>query len=152
MEMFPRKWQRPCSSLHLLHACGDVSASDYRGNLGAISAPRMWRCFPEEVVSSLEIPICSTHVEMFPLSLFHAKLLRRSAPRMWRCFLRRQTRQWPQGNLLHACGDVSDESGLTGICKESAPRMWRCFQEKIFDKKENLICSTHVEMFPSCPS
>ena len=54
-----------------------------------------------------------------------------------------------RSHLLHACGDVSGLTAENSIFSQSAPRMWRCFYQSEHSKKVSLICSTHVEMFPT---
>ena len=115
----------------MLHARGDVSGTDNEIVISRSYAPRTWRCF-HLMQSYLQIrKVCSTHVEMFLT-----------------------TRQIPPEKLcmLHARGDVS-----TGIRSRSslptyAPRTWRCFLLSIRKGIKCHVCSTHVEMFPTCRS
>ena len=73
---------------NLLHACGDVSDAFPDADCLILSAPRMWRCFPESGKGHAPACICSTHVEMFPPATTEAIL---------------------GLYLLHACGDVSQK-------------------------------------------
>ena len=93
-----------------------------------MSAPRMWRCFQYGTIFSPKGVVCSTHVEMF-LGLKITLLL------LFR--------------LLHACGDVSNYRYIHFKAQASAPRMWRCFFSLLYIYYSVLVCSTHVEMFPS---
>ena len=88
----------------------------------------MWRCFSPRPKQKKEVQICSTHVEMFPIQTFRNRLYE---------------------DLLHACGDVSDDFIKELDAQESAPRMWRCFHSRHGFPKALDICSTHVEMFPA---
>ena len=110
----------------LLHACGDVSFTFHPFHLSKKFAPRMWRCFRHPMSRFPFHPVCSTHVEMFPICIDES-LTRRS--------------------LLHACGDVSTEILLGNWDKEFAPRMWRCFHLDELGIEFHPVCSTHVEMF-----
>ena len=86
----------------------------------------MWRCFFSATFSEVSTAICSTHVEMFLISVAQAV---------------------NSGNLLHACGDVSSLHCVKSSPYRSAPRMWRCFRACSPPLPYSGICSTHVEMF-----
>ena len=169
VEMFLSRGYSSCPWVGLLHACGDVSIIQKTDNELYESAPRMWRCFYQEIATKFADDVCSTHVEMFPSSLssaFHSMGLlhacgdvsnrthylnspQMSAPRMWRCFLRNDRFMFLDNRLLHACGDVSAPAGSWRRKGKSAPRMWRCFCALSTKWILRRVCSTHVEMFPS---
>ena len=56
----------PC----LLHACGDVSTEAPCTWTVDRFAPRMWRCFFSTWQRKSKRTVCSTHVEMFPPTVF----------------------------------------------------------------------------------
>ena len=70
----------------ILHACGDVSASDELAGAKYKYSPRMWRCFYGYLHLQYIRGVFSTHVEMFPHTL---------------------SSQGKPSSILHACGDVS---------------------------------------------
>ena len=111
----------------LPHACGGVSAFNWRKDGSAESSPRMWGCFhifPDELTG---IQVFPTHVGVFPPS-------RSSTGR--------------QSSLPHACGGVSG-SGLSGeIESPSSPRMWGCFLCMTFNLTSRVVFPTHVGVFP----
>ena len=106
VEMFLLRSSLSNASRRLLHACGDVSIRVMFSDTICRFAPRMWRCFLEELLVEFVVRVCSTHVEMF---------------------LSRKPPQRPQDCLLHACGDVSWSDAATRDSCRFAPRMWRCF-------------------------
>ena len=90
-------------------------------------APRTWRCFYLSPEEESQVDVCSTHVEMFP----EKAVLMLSKP-----------------GMLHARGDVSLIVCQKSKMDEYAPRTWRCFYIEIKAEEREVVCSTHVEMFP----
>ena len=79
------------------------------------------------IIIPLNVAVCSTHVEMFPLM-----------PRV----------PGLSTGMLHARGDVSLSDRKRRMRPEYAPRTWRCFLRLMIMAVCVNVCSTHVEMFP----
>ena len=90
-------------------------------------APRTWRCFCNPGCSCRGSGVCSTHVEMFPCFSKTPKILQ---------------------SMLHARGDVSYVNNPRKRKSRYDPRTWRCFFLIMICIIKNIVCSTHVEMFP----
>ena len=104
--VFPHNFvdQNPCVSLP--HARGGVSRLMTLCGRGAVSSPRSWGCFLQEIYKSYEVVVFPTLVGVFPSVSCATRSLSR---------------------LPHARGGVSGCQLAEQAAHESSPRSWGCF-------------------------